>query len=84
MLSASNLLAVVRAEEAKNLHVPLYKGLSIEAILEMGREDEQVCQHLPDERDIHRLPRQWVVNVIYSLKGDEFREWVSELIRNRN
>ena len=50
----------------------------------MGTQDELVKEYLPDERDIRRLPRQWVINLIYSLKGDEFREWVSGLIRGRN
>ena len=74
----------MKAENAKNLHVPLYKGLSIESMLEMGTQDKHVAEHLPDERDIRRLPRAWVCNLIYSLKGDEFREWVSGLIRGRN
>ena len=49
--------SVVKAEDAKSLHVPMFKGLTIESILERGRQDPRVVAHLPDERDIVRLPR---------------------------
>ena len=71
------MCTVIKAEMAKNLYVPHYKGLKIEAILEKGKLDNTVCQHLPDERDLSRLPRQWIVNVVYSIIGDPFRIWVS-------
>ena len=79
-----NTLLVVKAENAKNLHVPLYKGLNIEAILEKGKQDDLVMRYLPDERDINRLPRQFVINLIYSLTGDNFRSFVSAAIKTRN
>lgn len=62
----------------------MYTGLTVEAILEFGRQTASVGLHLPDERDISRLPRQWIVNVVYSLVGDPFRQWISELIKKRN
>ena len=55
----------------------MYRGLTVEAILEFGRQTESVGLHLPDERDVQRLPRQWIVNVIYSLVGEPFRQWIS-------
>ena len=39
---------------------------------------------MPDERDIPKLPRQWIINVIYSIVGDDLREWVSQQIKSRN
>ena len=33
---------------------------------------------------MHKLPRQWIINVIYSLCGDDFREWVSQQVKDRN
>ncbi len=41
-------------------------------------------QFMPDERDIPKLPRQWVVNLAYTLIGDEFRDWVKNRIEERN
>ena len=62
----------------------MYNTLTVETILEYGSQIEQVKQHLPDERDIPKLPRQWLINVIYSLAGDVFRVWVSQQVRDRN
>ena len=33
---------------------------------------------------MNKLPRQWIINVIYSLLGDDFREWVSQQVKDRN
>lgn len=66
------------------MHVPMYKGLTIDNILAEGRRNPEVSNYLPDEKDLHRLPRQWLANVIYTLVGEEFQNWVTECIRNRN
>ena len=66
------------------MHVPMYKGLTIDSILAEGRKCPEVENYLPDEKDLHRLPRQWLANVIYTIVGEEFQHWVTECIRNRN
>lgn len=40
--------------------------------------------HLPDNRDIHKVPRQWIINVSYAILGPEFSDWVDLAIANRN
>ena len=66
------------------MHVPMYKGLTIDNILTEGRRSPAVSNYLPDEKDLHRLPRQWLANVIYTLVGESFQTWVTECIRSRN
>ena len=66
------------------LNVPQYEGLSIETILEKGEENPQVAKYLPDERDLPRLPRSFIVNVTYTLLGDSFKTWVHKRIKERN
>ena len=39
---------------------------------------------MPDDRDVPKLPRQWIINVIYSIVGDDLREWVSQQVKSRN
>ena len=75
---------VLKSESAKHLHVPMYKTLTIDTILAFGGKSERLKLFLPDERDISKLPRQWIINVIYSLCGDSFREWVSQQVKDRN
>ena len=40
--------------------------------------------YFPMKEDMYRLPRQWIINVAYSLLGDEFRHWVSKRVVERN
>ena len=44
----SNIDIVIKSDEAKHLHVPLYEGLSVENILSKGMTYEQVRTHMPD------------------------------------
>ena len=55
----------------------MYESLTVATILEYGQSSDKLKLYLPEERDMHKLPRQWVINVIYSLCGDNFRQWVS-------
>ena len=64
--------------------VPQYESLSLERIFEQARDWPQVWKYLPDERDLHRLPRQWVISVIYTVVGQPFADWVEERIEARN
>ena len=74
----------LRADRVKQMHVPMYKGLTIDNILAEGRRSPAVSNYLPDEKDLHRLPRQWLANVIYTLVGESFQTWVTQCIRSRN
>ena len=62
----------------------MYKTLTVDTILGYGQSNESLKLYLPEEQDMHKLPRQWIINVIYSLCGDGFREWVSEQVKDRN
>ena len=66
------------------IQVPLYEGLSIESLLDKASQYPEVAQYLPEDRDLGRLPRFWIANVVYTIVGDEFRTWVNSKIRERN
>ena len=38
---------------------------------------------LPDDRDIHLLPRQYISNVVYFAIGKPFKTWIDERIKER-
>ena len=73
-----------KSDDIKHLACPHYKGLSIEEILEYSKGDERVAKYLPDERDIVKVPRQWIVNVCYTVMGRKFADWVGRSIKARN
>ena len=62
----------------------MYENLSIERILETARKNPQVPYYLPDDRDMHKVPRQWLINVVYTIIGKPFSDWVQEEIALRN
>ena len=74
----------IHSKDIQVLNVPHYEGLSIETILQFGEEHPEVSNHLPDDRDIPRLPRQFIVDVTYTLMGEPFKKWVHEVIKDRN
>ena len=76
-IKLANTSVDLKADRVRQLHVPMYKGLTIDNILAEGKKRPQVSSYLPDDKDIHRLPRQWLVNVIYTLVGDDFGAWVT-------
>ena len=39
---------------------------------------------MPIEKELPKLPKQWICNVAYSLIGDPFRDWVMQQVEARN
>ena len=74
----------IKSDDIKVLFVPMYKELSIKFLLAEGMKDVRVADYLPDLRDLHRCPRNWLINVISTIVGDSFREFVNKKIKNRN
>ena len=77
----------IPTEKAAHLYVPQYDHLRIEDLLAFAAECNHgaALKYLPrDQLDIDRLPRQYVINVIYTLCGEDFEKWVSKTIESRN
>ena len=68
----------------KTLHVPQYKNLSLEKIMAFVHQRPRAARYLPDEIDLPKVPKQWIVNVCAAVLGTEFKEWVSEQVEERN
>ena len=43
-----------------------------------------VGEYLPDPREVAKLPKQWLCNVIYTTVKDDFAGWVKGRIEARN
>ena len=68
----------------RHLNVAQYKTLSLEKIFGQASKYPAVLKVLPDFRDWHRLPRQFVINCTYTQVGNEFSDWVDEQNRERD
>ena len=67
----------IKCDDVRVCFVPHYDGLSVEKILEWATFFEDVDNYMPDERDRPKLPRQWVCNVVLSVVGPDFQEWIA-------
>ena len=74
----------IPCDSVKYLSVPHYKGLGINELLGETLKYPQVVDYLPHEDEYRRLPRQWVINVAYTIIGKPFADWVQERMEQRN
>ena len=68
----------------KRIAVPHFDGLTVEEFLHFAENYPDVARHLPPEREIAKLPRKWIVDLIYTIVGQPFANWVSTRIGERN
>ena len=75
---------VITAENLKHLTVPQYEGLYIKHILEKIGMKDNFRLYMPVIKEILRLPKQFIINVAYSIIGDPFKVWIMEMVTERN
>lgn len=66
------------------MYVPQYEGLEVKGILERIRNMPEVMAYFPIEKEIAKLPRQWIINVTYTLVGEDFKTYIEARIEERN
>ena len=58
------------------MSVPQYKELSIEKMMEFIKHYPDAMKHLPIEKEIDNLPKQFLVNVAFKTIGTPLANWV--------
>ena len=44
-----------------------------------------MAKYLPDEqREVDKLLRQYIINIVYTVVGEPFKEWADAVIEARN
>ena len=74
----------VGCDNVRYLSLPQYEGLGIREILEQAIGFGVVNDYLPDPEEFRKLPRQWLINVTYTLVGQPFADWAKAIIEARN
>ena len=82
----------INAKEIKHLNVPQYEDLKIEEFFKWAAEEEiaakkpgYIMSAFPiEEKEREKLPRQYIINVIYTLAGQKFRAYVDTLVDRRH
>ena len=67
-----------------HIAVPFYETLKLEHIFSFFLENKLVIPYMPDDKELRKLPRQWICNVGASIIGKPFQNWVTERIKARN
>lgn len=66
------------------MSVPQYEGLGIRDMLAVALQYPIIHDYLPHEDEFRRLPRQWLINVAYTLIDKPFADWVFARMQARN
>ena len=74
----------IHCSKIQYLYIPQYDNCSVRAILEQAAHYPAIEQHLPDAKEHPQLPRQWVINICFTIGGDDFGRWAQRQQDNRN
>ena len=74
----------LKAPDVKQLYVPFYEGLNIQTFINKGVQWPGLKDYLPDGPDLDRISRAWLINVINTIVGTDFSDWVQRLVDSRN
>ena len=74
----------IENDKVKVIHVPSYDSLTMVKVLEYVKENEEALQYLPDPKDILLLPREYLMNLLHSVYGASFKQWVDVRCNVRN
>ena len=53
-------------------------------MLAEAKQDPELMNYLPEEKELHLLPRQWIANVIYTRLGEQFKAWGDHHVKERH
>ena len=82
--SHPNLMQYLLQKDARHYYVPQFEGLDLDSIKEYIYADEVLRLYFPEERDYAILEKKWVCDICYTVKLDEFDNWVKAKIAARN
>ena len=76
---------LIKGTDVKHLSVPQYEALTIEQFLTYANGFDAVMQAFPTEyKECKKLPRQYIINVIYTIVGQPFRAWCNDKVDARH
>ena len=74
----------VRNEAIQTVYVPQYEGLYLKDIAEFASQHPNIAAYMPDEPDLPKTPKQWIINVCATVIGKPFKTWVKDQVEERN
>ena len=75
---------LILAKDARHIHVPYFDELSIEKMLQFAEDYSEVARVFPTElRELEKLHRQYISNVIHTIVGEPFRSCIERVMAER-
>ena len=75
----------IKGYDVKSMHVPCYEHLAVADFVGLIKEHPFVMMCLPDrEKEMIKMGRQYLINVLYTRLGDKFKKWVDERVDQRH
>ena len=82
---AAGKRTIIKSQNIKHLYVPQFEHLAIKDMMEYCGSIPKVMKAFPIEtKEIKKFPRQYIANVIYTLVGSPFEQWVNKRIKDRH
>ena len=74
----------VKMSRVAHVSVPHYENLTLEQIVAQLEGHPEVFEYLPDGKELQKVPRQWICNLIATIVGRPFVDWVKTRVKERN
>jgi hypothetical protein len=74
----------VKCKSLKYTFVPQYEGLGIREIGDFIKDHPDSHIYFPEQKELRRLPKQFIVNIASTVIGRLFDDWVKVQITTRN
>lgn len=76
---------LIKGQDVQHISVPQYEQLTIQDMLTYAKAHPAVLRALPEvEKEILKLPRAYIANVIHTIVGETFRAWVKARVDERH
>ena len=75
----------IKNSNLRVIHIPQYEGLTVETLHAEAKKNPNVMRALPEvEKEVLKLPRAYIGNVMVTFLGNSFERWVEQRVRERN
>ena len=69
---AARKKAHVKNGAIQTVYVPQYEGLYLKDIAEFAVQHPNIAAYMPDDPDLPKTPKQWIINVCATVIGKPF------------
>jgi hypothetical protein len=70
---AMGVKKIIKCDAVKVIDVPMFEGLAIQQIFEFAMNSPAIEAVLPPSKEINKLCRGYLSNVIYTVMGEPFQ-----------